>query len=79
MRVRFQYGLFEDRLMKIDHVTIGRRVYMSPRSAVLYSAVVGDNAKLGALTLVMEGRPHSAGHCLARLPGSASAAVRRLG
>ena len=50
-----QTHLFEDRIMKIDHVRIGRRVYMGPRSAVLYSAVVGDNAKLGALTLVMKG------------------------
>ena len=50
-----QTHLFEDRIMKIDHVTIGSRVYMGPRSAVLYSAVVGDNAKLGALTLVMKG------------------------
>jgi len=50
-----QTHLFEDRVMKIDHVTIGRRVYMGPRSAVLYSAVVADNAKLGALTLVMKG------------------------
>jgi hypothetical protein len=24
--------------MKIDHVTIGSKVYMGPRSAVLYSA-----------------------------------------
>jgi non-ribosomal peptide synthetase-like protein len=50
-----QTHLFEDRVMKIDHVRIGQRVYMGPRSAVLYSAVVADNAKLGALTLVMKG------------------------
>jgi non-ribosomal peptide synthetase-like protein len=50
-----QTHLFEDRVMKIDHVNIGRRVYMGPRSAVLYGAKVGDNAKLGALTLVMKG------------------------
>jgi non-ribosomal peptide synthetase-like protein len=50
-----QTHLFEDRVMKIDHVTIGQRVYMGPRSAVLYSAVVGDNARLGPLTLVMKG------------------------
>ncbi len=49
-----QTHLFEDRVMKIDHVIIGERVYMGPRSAVLYSAVVGDNAQLGALTLVMK-------------------------
>lgn len=50
-----QTHLFEDRVMKIDHVTIGSRVYMGPRSSVLYSAVVADNARLGALTLVMKG------------------------
>jgi non-ribosomal peptide synthetase-like protein len=50
-----QTHLFEDRVMKIDHVDIGERVYMGPRSAVLYSAKVGDNARLGPLTLVMKG------------------------
>jgi len=50
-----QTHLFEDRVMKVDHVIIGQRVYMGPRSAVLYGAVVADNAKLGALTLVMKG------------------------
>ncbi len=50
-----QTHLFEDRVMKIDHVRIGQRVTMGPRSAVLYSAVVADNAQLGALTLVMKG------------------------
>jgi non-ribosomal peptide synthetase-like protein len=50
-----QTHLFEDRVMKIDHVHIGERVYMGPRSAVLYSARVGANARLGPLTLVMKG------------------------
>ncbi|NYE59585.1 non-ribosomal peptide synthetase-like protein [Duganella sp. 1224] len=50
-----QTHLFEDRVMKIDQVVIGERVYMGPRAAVLYSAAVGDNARLGALTLVMKG------------------------
>ncbi len=50
-----QTHLFEDRVMKIDRVIIGERVYMGPRSSVLYSAVVGNDAKLGALTLVMKG------------------------
>jgi non-ribosomal peptide synthetase-like protein len=50
-----QTHLFEDRVMKIDHVHIGRRVTMGPRSAVLYSAVVADDVKLGPLTLVMKG------------------------
>ncbi|HET9394240.1 MAG TPA: Pls/PosA family non-ribosomal peptide synthetase [Candidatus Rubrimentiphilum sp.] len=50
-----QTHLFEDRVMKIGHVVIGKRVYMGPRSTVLYDATVGDAAKLGALTLVMKG------------------------
>ncbi|MDP3538039.1 MAG: amino acid adenylation domain-containing protein [Azonexus sp.] len=50
-----QTHLFEDRIMKIDHVRIGQYVSMGPRSAVLYSAEVGDNARLGPLTLVMKG------------------------
>jgi non-ribosomal peptide synthetase-like protein len=50
-----QTHLFEDRVMKIDHVRIGARVNIGPRSTVLYSAVVHDRAQLGALTLVMKG------------------------
>jgi non-ribosomal peptide synthetase-like protein len=50
-----QTHLFEDRVMKVDHVIIGQRVYMGPRSAILYGAEVGHDAKLGALTLVMKG------------------------
>ncbi|MFL6659081.1 MAG: Pls/PosA family non-ribosomal peptide synthetase [Massilia sp.] len=50
-----QTHLFEDRVMKIDQVDIGSKVYMGPRSAILYSAKVGDNARLGPLTLVMKG------------------------
>ena len=50
-----QTHLFEDRIMKIDHVNIGKRVCIGARSTVLYSAVVADNVKLGPLTLVMKG------------------------
>jgi non-ribosomal peptide synthetase-like protein len=50
-----QTHLFEDRIMKIDEVRIGERVTLCARSAVLYSAVVCDNVRLGPLTLVMKG------------------------
>jgi non-ribosomal peptide synthetase-like protein len=50
-----QTHLFEDRVMKIDRVDIGSKVYIGPRSAVLYSAKVSDNARIGPLTLVMKG------------------------
>lgn len=50
-----QTHLFEDRVMKIDHVIIGKHVYIGPRSNVLYSATVEDGGWLGPLTLVMKG------------------------
>jgi non-ribosomal peptide synthetase-like protein len=50
-----QTHLFEDRVMKIDHVTIGEGVYLGARSAVLYGAQVMDHVRLDALTLVMKG------------------------
>jgi non-ribosomal peptide synthetase-like protein len=50
-----QTHLFEDRVMKIDHVAIGSRVTMGARCTVLYSARVGDGVQLGPLTLVMKG------------------------
>ncbi|MGK5027551.1 Pls/PosA family non-ribosomal peptide synthetase [Janthinobacterium sp. RB2R34] len=65
-----QTHLFEDRVMKIDHVEIGERVYMGPRSSVLYSAKVGDNARLGPLTLVMKGEHIPAGSNWAGCPAA---------
>ena len=50
-----QTHLFEDRVMKIDHVRIGRQVSLGARSAVLYGATVDDGTRLGPLTLVMKG------------------------
>ncbi|WP_394778828.1 Pls/PosA family non-ribosomal peptide synthetase, partial [Undibacterium sp.] len=67
-----QTHLFEDRVMKIDHVSIGRQVYMGPRSSVLYSAVVADNARLGPLTLVMKGEYIPAGSSWRGCPAAAT-------
>jgi len=67
-----QTHLFEDRVMKIDHVSIGERVYMGPRSSVLYSAVVADKARLGALTLVMKGEYIPAGSSWRGCPAAAT-------
>ena len=50
-----QTHLFEDRVMKIDEVRIGRQVNIGPRTTVLYSASVADNVQLGPMTLVMKG------------------------
>ena len=56
-----QTHLFEDRVMKIDHVHIGARVTLGPRCNVLYGAHVGDDVDLGPLTLVMKGESLPAG------------------
>jgi len=69
-----QTHLFEDRVMKIDHVKIGARVYMGPRSTVLYSAEVGDNAMLGPLTLVMKGENIPAGTVWSGCPAAPAVA-----
>ncbi|MEY2893552.1 MAG: hypothetical protein RJA98_3460 [Pseudomonadota bacterium] len=56
-----QTHLFEDRIMKIDHVRIGARVTIGTRCNVLYGAQVGDDVTLGPLTLVMKGEDLPAG------------------
>ena len=50
-----QTHLFEDRVMKIGHVAIGARVTVGARSIILYDTLVGDDARLGPLTLVAKG------------------------
>jgi len=50
-----QTHLFEDRIMKIGHVEIGRGVSVGTRSTILYDAIVGNGARLGPLTLVVKG------------------------
>ena len=50
-----QTHLFEDRVMKIGHVVIGARVTVGVRTIILYDTHVGDDARLGPLTLVTKG------------------------
>ncbi|GAA4346402.1 non-ribosomal peptide synthetase [Variovorax defluvii] len=69
-----QTHLFEDRVMKIDHVRIGERVTIGPRSIVLYGAQVEDRAQLGPLTLVMKGERIPAARAWTGNPAMASAA-----
>jgi carbonic anhydrase/acetyltransferase-like protein (isoleucine patch superfamily) len=47
--------LFEDRVMKIGRVEIGARTTVGPRTTILYDTQVGDDVKLGPLTLVAKG------------------------
>jgi non-ribosomal peptide synthetase-like protein len=50
-----QTHLFEDRVMKIGRVEIGARATVGPRTTILYDTQVGDDVKLGPLTLVAKG------------------------
>lgn len=56
-----QTHLFEDRVMKIGKVEIGGRVTVGTRSTILYDTDVGNDVRLGPLTLVAKGE---------RLPGA---------
>ena len=50
-----QTHLFEDRVMKVGKVKIGARSSIGARSIILYDSEVGDDTRLGALSLVMKG------------------------
>jgi len=50
-----QTHLYEDRLMKVGRIKIGKDVTIGAGSTVLYDTSVGDGAQIGPLTLVMKG------------------------
>lgn len=50
-----QTHLFEDRVMKIGRIEIGRGVSIGALTTVLYDTRIGDYAELGVLTIVMKG------------------------
>jgi len=56
-----QTHLFEDRVMKVSHVTVGARATVGSLAIVLYDAVIGDGAELGDLSVLMKGEALPAG------------------
>lgn len=50
-----QTHLYEDRLMKIGAIEVGKGVTLGAGSTILYDTHVGDFARLGPLTVVMKG------------------------
>jgi non-ribosomal peptide synthetase-like protein len=50
-----QCHLYEDRLMKVGRIHLGRGVHVGWGSTVLYDTHIGDYAQLGPLTVVMKG------------------------
>jgi non-ribosomal peptide synthetase-like protein len=59
--VTLQTHLFEDRVMKMSHVHIGRRAAVGSMSLVLYDTEMGEGASLGQLSLLMKGESLPAG------------------
>lgn len=56
-----QTHLYEDRVMKVGHIVLGKGVTIGRGSSVLYDSRVGDFTRLGLLTIVMKGEsipPH---------------------
>ena len=50
-----QTHLFEDRVMKMDRLKIGKGCSVGEMAIVLYSSEMGDESTLGALSLLMKG------------------------
>jgi non-ribosomal peptide synthetase-like protein len=50
-----QTHLFEDRVMKVDGVTIGKRCTVGMKATVLYNTKLEDDVHLGDLSLIMKG------------------------
>jgi non-ribosomal peptide synthetase-like protein len=50
-----QTHLFEDRVMKVGPIKIGKRCNIGARSIILYDSEVGDNVGVESLSLVMKG------------------------
>jgi non-ribosomal peptide synthetase-like protein len=50
-----QTHLFEDRIMKIGTVAIGKRCTIGTRTIILYNSKIEDDANILPLSLVMKG------------------------
>lgn len=50
-----QTHLYEDRVMKVGKVTLGKGITVGANSTVLYDTHIGDYARIGPLTIIMKG------------------------
>ncbi len=71
--VSLQTHLFEDRVMKMDVLRIGRGSVLGSRSIVLYATDVGASTRLSPLTLAMKGESLPAGSDWTGIPARPSA------
>ncbi|MEJ0093694.1 MAG: Pls/PosA family non-ribosomal peptide synthetase [Methylocella sp.] len=73
-----QTHLYEDRVMKVGKVFVGKGVTIGAGSTVLYDTEVSDYARLGPLTLVMKGEQIPAHSEWAGAPAEPKAASERI-
>lgn len=60
-RVTIQTHLFEDRVMKVEPLTIGDRVSIGALAIILYNTTIERGCTVGPLSLVMKGESYPAG------------------
>jgi non-ribosomal peptide synthetase-like protein len=70
--VTLQTHLFEDRVMKMSRVRIGRGASVGSLSLVLYDTEMGERAALGQLSLLMKGETLPAGTSWQGIPAKLS-------
>jgi non-ribosomal peptide synthetase-like protein len=56
-----QTHLFEDRVMKMGTIAIGKRSSIGAGTIILYNTIIGDDVKIDSLSLVMKGEELMAG------------------
>ncbi len=65
LNATLQTHLFEDRVMKLDNLTVGKGCSLGETSVVLYGSTMEDGSLLGSLSLLMKGESlpgHTAWH-----------------
>jgi non-ribosomal peptide synthetase-like protein len=72
-----QTHLYEDRVMKVGRVTVGKGVTVGASSTVLYDTHVADFARLGPLTVVMKGEQIPPSSAWAGAPAESAGAAQR--
>jgi non-ribosomal peptide synthetase-like protein len=68
VQAQLQAHTFEDRVLKVDHVRIGRRANVSSGVVLLYGAEVGDGASVGPHSVVMKHERLTAGRTYSGCP-----------
>jgi acetyltransferase-like isoleucine patch superfamily enzyme len=75
----FQAHSFEDRVLKLDHIHVGRGASLAQGSVVFYGAHIGDSVQLAPHAVVMKNEHLAAGQRYARHPCEPEAPVTSAG